>query len=69
MGLVTADGLAGFRRFAVPLIFLTSAVLTPPDVVTQIALSLPLILLYEIGIVTARIWGKPKVGTDVVPAD
>jgi sec-independent protein translocase protein TatC len=65
IGIVTATGLAKFRRFAIPLIFLTSAVLTPPDVVTQIALSLPLILLYELGIITAKIWGKPKPGADV----
>ena len=69
VGIVTADGLAGFRRFAIPLIFLVSAVLTPPDVVTQIALSLPLILLYEVGIITARIWGKPKPGTEVADAE
>ena len=64
VGIVTATGLAKFRRFAIPLIFLVSALLTPPDVVTQIALGLPLILLYEIGILTAKIWGKPKPGAE-----
>jgi len=69
VGIVTAKGLASFRRFAVPIIFLLSAVLTPPDVVTQIALSLPLILLYEVGIVVARVWGKPKPGAEVATVD
>ena len=69
VGIVTAAGLARARRFAIPCIFLVSALLTPPDVVTQIALGLPLILLYEIGILTARVWGKPKPGTEIEKVD
>ena len=37
-----------------------AAILTPPDVVTQIMMALPLMLLYEISIVGARIFGKKK---------
>jgi sec-independent protein translocase protein TatC len=37
-----------------------SAILTPPDVVTQIMMALPLMLLYEISIIGARIFGKKK---------
>ncbi|MCO4773236.1 MAG: twin-arginine translocase subunit TatC [Deltaproteobacteria bacterium] len=57
-GIVTGEGLANFRKYAVILTFVVSAMLTPPDPVTQIGLALPLIVLYEIGVITARIWGK-----------
>lgn len=60
LGIVSAEGLAAFRKYAIVLIFVAAAILTPPDVVTQMALGLPLVLLYEVGIVTARLWGKPR---------
>lgn len=59
-GIVTAEGLSEFRKYAVILIFVVSAILTPPDPVTQVGLALPLIGLYEIGVLTARIWGKKR---------
>ena len=59
-GIVSGEGLAAFRKYAVLLAFVISAMLTPPDPITQIGLALPLILLYEIGIITARLWGKKK---------
>jgi len=39
---------------------LGSAILTPPDVVTQIMMALPLMVLYEISIIGAKIFGKKK---------
>jgi len=59
-GVVTAEGLASFRKYAVILVFVTAALLTPPDPVTQMGLAIPLLFLYEIGIIVARIWGRPK---------
>jgi sec-independent protein translocase protein TatC len=59
-GIVTGQGLASFRKYAIILIFVVAALLTPPDPVTQVGLALPLVLLYEIGVITARIWGKKK---------
>jgi sec-independent protein translocase protein TatC len=38
--------------------------LTPPDVVTQIMMALPLMLLYEVSIIGARIFGKKKLETE-----
>ena len=38
--------------------FVGAAMITPPDVVTQIMMAMPLILLYEIGILGAKIFGK-----------
>ncbi len=57
-GIVTGDGLAAFRKYAVLIIFVVSAILTPPDPVTQVGLALPLIFLYEVGVVVARLWGR-----------
>ena len=48
------------RKYALLLFFVGAAILTPPDVVTQIMMALPLMLLYEISIVGARIFGKKK---------
>lgn len=47
LGIVSAQTLRKGRRYAIVLIFVAAAVLTPPDVISQIALALPLIILYE----------------------
>ena len=52
VGMVTADGLRKKRRYAIVLAFVAAAVLTPPDVISQIGLALPTILLYEISIIS-----------------
>ncbi len=62
MGLVTAAGLKKFRRYSIVFGFVLAAVITPPDPGSQIAVALPFILLYEVGIVTAKIWGRPPIG-------
>jgi len=54
IGLVTAKGLAAKRKYAVVLSFVAAAVLTPPDIVSQIGLAVPTILLYEISIIAVR---------------
>ena len=53
-GLLTAEALAGKRKYAIVIAFIAAAVLTPPDPISQIGLALPTILLYEISIWTAR---------------
>ncbi len=50
VGLVTADGLRGKRRYAIVGVFLVAAILTPPDIISQIGLAVPTLLLYEISI-------------------
>ena len=54
VGLVTADGLAAKRKYAIVFAFVTAAILTPPDPVSQIGLAVPTILLYEVSIWLAR---------------
>jgi sec-independent protein translocase protein TatC len=53
-GLVDSDKLSRFRRFAVLAIVILAAFLTPPDVISQILMSIPLILLYELSIFLIR---------------
>ena len=53
-GLVTADGLKGYRKHALVAILVVSAIITPPDLTSQILVSMPVLVLYEIGIAIAR---------------
>jgi len=50
MGLVPIDKLKAFRGYFVVIAFIIAAVITPPDVVSQLALAIPMCLLYELGI-------------------
>jgi sec-independent protein translocase protein TatC len=60
MGLVTVPFLKKNRKYALLLFFVGAAIITPPDVVTQIMMALPLMVLYEISIIGARVFGKKK---------
>ncbi|MDX1485268.1 MAG: twin-arginine translocase subunit TatC [Alphaproteobacteria bacterium] len=55
VGLVTADTLARKRKYALVITFIVAAVLTPPDVISQVGLALPIIVLYELSIISVRI--------------
>ena len=57
-GLLTYQTLARNRRYFLVLAFVLSAALTPPDVVTQLLMAGPLILLFELSVLVARIFGK-----------
>jgi len=50
LGLVTPDMLKRLRKYAIVGIFIVAAILTPPDVVSQIMLAMPILLMYEISI-------------------
>lgn len=60
MGMVTHKALRKFQKYSILLSFVLSAILTPPDVVSQVLMAGPLLLLYEISIHVARIFGKKK---------
>ena len=64
VGIVTAAGLANKRRYAIVAVFVFAAVLTPPDVISQIGLAVPLILLYEVSIIGARMIEKKRAERD-----
>jgi len=54
IGLLTPEFMKKYRKHAIVSIFLLSAIVTPPDVVTQILISIPIFLLYESSIIIAR---------------
>ncbi len=54
VGILSADALARNRRYAIVGVFIAAAIITPPDVVSQTALAVPLLLLYEISIFLVR---------------
>ncbi len=58
MGLVSIEKLKAFRSYFIVLAFIIAAVLTPPDVVSQLALAIPMCLLYELGIWAAQVFIK-----------
>lgn len=58
MGLVTVPFLQKNRKYAILIFFIVAAVITPPDVITQVMMALPLMLLYEISIMGAKLFGK-----------
>jgi sec-independent protein translocase protein TatC len=60
IGLVTDESLKGFFKYAVIFIFIISAILTPPDVITQMLMSGPMILLYGVSIWIAKMINPEK---------
>jgi len=56
MGLVTVAKLREFRGYFIVVAFIVAAVITPPDVVSQLALAIPMCLLYEVGIWAAALF-------------
>jgi len=60
IGIVTPELLRKKRKYALLLMFVLGAVITPPDVVSQLMMAAPLVVLYEIGIIVARIGTKKK---------
>lgn len=55
IGLITPEILCKRRRETIVLIFIIAAILTPPDVISQVLLALPLLILYEAGIICAKL--------------
>ena len=60
VGIVNSEGLKKKRRYAIVAAFAVAAILTPPDPLSQISLAIPIILLYEISIISARIIEKKR---------
>lgn len=58
-GLVTIEKLKEWRSYFIVIAFVIAAIVTPPDVVSQLALAIPMCLLYELGIIFARFVSAP----------
>ncbi len=59
VGIVSVDQLRRGRRYAIVGMFVAAAILTPPDIISQVGLAVPLIVLYELSILAAT-WMTPK---------
>ncbi len=60
LGVITINYLKKNRKYAILVIFIVAAILTPPDVISQIMMAIPLMILYELSIIGAKIFGKKK---------
>ncbi len=58
IGVVNSNYLKKTRRYVIVIIFTVAAILTPPDPITQIGLAIPLLLLYELSIITVKFTEK-----------
>jgi sec-independent protein translocase protein TatC len=58
IGVVDAKTLARQRKYAILLIFIFAAILTPPDIISQLIVALPMIGLYELSILLSKLFGK-----------
>jgi sec-independent protein translocase protein TatC len=58
MGIVSIEQLKKFRGYFVVAAFIVAAVVTPPDVISQLALAVPMVILYEVGIWAAQLFIK-----------
>ncbi|MEO9635924.1 MAG: twin-arginine translocase subunit TatC [Parasphingorhabdus sp.] len=65
-GIVSRQQLKGMRRYMIVAAFALAAILTPPDVVSQLMLGIPLILLYEVSL--AIMWFTERKKSEVVPS-
>jgi sec-independent protein translocase protein TatC len=68
IGVVTIEKLKAFRSYFIVLAFVVAAIVTPPDVVSQLALAIPMVILYEVGIWAAQIFIKHTKAPDEDPA-
>ncbi len=60
IGVVTAQGLRSYRKYSLVIILVVSAIITPPDVASQIIVAIPILILYEVSIYIAAIVTKNK---------
>lgn len=65
LGVVAPQTMAGFRRVAILAIFVLSALMTPPDLVSQLLMAGPMLVLYEFGLLLARVtWRSRRVAAE-----
>jgi sec-independent protein translocase protein TatC len=68
LGVVTVEKLKEWRSYFIVGAFIVAAVVTPPDVVSQLALAIPMCLLYELGILASRLVSRPVEGAEAMTA-
>lgn len=60
MGVLTAAMMRQARRYAILGIFIVAAILTPPDVLSQLLMAAPMLVLYEVSVIVAAVFGRKK---------
>ena len=60
MGLVSAGFLRKYRKYALVIVLIVAAIITPPDVISQIIVTIPIMALYEISILISAVVGKKE---------
>jgi sec-independent protein translocase protein TatC len=68
VGLITSQQLAGSRKYAIVAVFVVAAILTPPDVISQVGLAIPILILYELSIIAVRIVEKRRAEAEAAEA-
>ena len=58
IGLINDEMLIKYRKYSIVVIFILAAVLTPPDPLSQLVMAFPLLLLYQLSIYIARVFGR-----------
>ncbi len=66
-GVITPEGLASKRRYIIVAAFVVGMILTPPDVISQILLAVPLWLLFEAGVVVSRLYVRKEKVEETTP--
>lgn len=60
LGIIDHKFLSKYRRYAILLLAVVAAIITPPDLISMLSLFVPLLLLYEVSVILVRILGKPR---------
>ena len=60
LGIVTADFLKKYRKYAVVVVLIVAAIITPPDVVSQVIVAIPMLIIYEGSIFISAAVGKKE---------
>lgn len=68
VGIVTSKGLAGARRYAIVGVFAVAAVVTPPDVFSQLSLAFPMVGLYEVSILCVKLIERARARSEAAQA-
>src|SRR5690606_13194234 len=64
VGLATSKGMAAKRKYAIVGVFIVAAIFTPPDPLSQVSLAVPIIILYEISILMAKMVEKKRAAAE-----
>ena len=64
IGLITPQFLKKYRRYAIVIIFIAAAILTPPDPTTQVLLAIPLLVLYEVTIWISHVFHRKSLPSE-----